>query len=169
MSGNERAGGRILGSLGSAGGKGVVRMEDRFDTDIDDLWSALTDPERLASWVGKITGDLRPGGEFHGSLTSGWEGVSRVEECQAPWRLLLTMDLDAPGEIEVMLTADGDQTNVVIEQREVSLDYLAAFGAGMQVHAEDLGAHLAGRDRCDIKARWDELIPSYKDLASKIG
>ena len=46
MSGNERAGGRILGSLGSADGKGVVRMEDRFDTDIGDVWSALTDPSR---------------------------------------------------------------------------------------------------------------------------
>src|SRR6185437_3499405 len=31
--------GRILGGLRSADGKGVVRMEDRFSTDIDDLWS----------------------------------------------------------------------------------------------------------------------------------
>src|SRR5437764_1487587 len=34
---------RILGTLRSADGKGVVRMQDRFDTDIDDLWSALTE------------------------------------------------------------------------------------------------------------------------------
>ena len=61
MSGNERAGGRILGSLGSADGKGVVRMEDRFDTDIDDVWSALTDPSRLARWYGEVEGDLRLG------------------------------------------------------------------------------------------------------------
>jgi hypothetical protein len=31
-----------------------VRMEDRFDTDIDDLWSALTDPGRLARWHGEF-------------------------------------------------------------------------------------------------------------------
>ena len=30
-------GNRILGSLRSADGKGVVRMEDRLDTDIDDV------------------------------------------------------------------------------------------------------------------------------------
>ena len=48
MTGNAHAGDRILGSLRSADGKGVVRMEDRFDTDIDDVWSALTDPRRLA-------------------------------------------------------------------------------------------------------------------------
>ncbi len=32
-------GDRILGSLRASDGKGVVRMEDRFGTDIDDLWS----------------------------------------------------------------------------------------------------------------------------------
>ncbi len=39
MTGNARGGTRILGSLRSADGKGVVRMEDRFDTDIGDVWS----------------------------------------------------------------------------------------------------------------------------------
>jgi len=57
-------GNRILGSLRSADDKGVVRMEDRYDTDIDDLWSALTDPGRLARWHGQVEGDLRPGGKF---------------------------------------------------------------------------------------------------------
>jgi len=41
----------ILGSLRSAGGKGVVRIEDRYGTGIDDLWSALTDPSRLANFA----------------------------------------------------------------------------------------------------------------------
>ena len=51
MTSNAREGGRILGSLGSAEGKGVVRMEDRFDAGIDDVWSALTDPSRLGPLV----------------------------------------------------------------------------------------------------------------------
>ena len=50
MTGNARPGTRILGSLRSADGNGVARIEDRYDTDIDDLWSALTDPRRLALW-----------------------------------------------------------------------------------------------------------------------
>jgi hypothetical protein len=40
MTSNARGSVRILGTLRSAGGKGVVRMEDRFDTGIDDLGSA---------------------------------------------------------------------------------------------------------------------------------
>lgn len=55
--------GRILGSLQSTDGKGVVRMEDRFGTGIADVWSALTDPSHSARWYGKVEGDLRPGGE----------------------------------------------------------------------------------------------------------
>ena len=55
---------RTLGILRAADGQGVVRLEDRFDTDIDDLWSALTDPRRLARWLGEVEGDLREGGEF---------------------------------------------------------------------------------------------------------
>jgi hypothetical protein len=37
MTSNTRGSGRILGSLHSVDGKGIVRMEDRFDTDIDDM------------------------------------------------------------------------------------------------------------------------------------
>jgi len=48
---------RIVGSLRAADGKGVVRIEDRYDTDIEDLWSALTDPARLARWYGVVEGN----------------------------------------------------------------------------------------------------------------
>jgi hypothetical protein len=34
----------VIGSVRTADGSAVVRMEDRFRTDADDLWSALTDP-----------------------------------------------------------------------------------------------------------------------------
>jgi uncharacterized protein YndB with AHSA1/START domain len=78
------AGTRIMGSLRSADGKGIVRMQDRFDTDIDDLWSALTHPGRLARWLGEVEGDLRPGGEFRARFfASGWEGTGRVDACEA--------------------------------------------------------------------------------------
>ena len=168
MTSNARAGTRILGSLRSADGTGIVRMEDRFDTDIDDLWSALTDPRRLARWIAEVEGDLRLGGEFRARFTSGWEGTGRVEACEPPRRLLvLTRDADEPDEevLEATLTSDGDQTILIIEARGLPIEYLAAHGAGWQVHVEDLAAHLGGRERCDIKARWDELMPAYQGLA----
>jgi uncharacterized protein YndB with AHSA1/START domain len=176
MSGNAEnpdAGNRILGSLGSAEGTGVVRMEDRFDTDIDDLWSVLTDPRRLAHWYGQVEGDLRLGGAFRAHvLSSGWEGTGRVDVCEPPRRLLLVTKNDRSSYelvTEVTLTADGGQTNLVFEERGMPLDQLAAYGAGNQVHVEDLAAYLTGGERCDADARWRELLPAYQALAANLG
>ena len=172
MTSNTRAGDRILGSLRSADDKGIVRMEDRFDTTIDDLWSALTDPGRLARWIGEVEGDLRLGGEFSFRFfATGSEGTGRVEACEPPRRLLVTMALDQPDEdvIEATLAADGDQTILVWEERGMPVDQLAGYGAGVQIHVEDLAAYLAGRERFDAAARFDELFPTYKELAVDVG
>jgi uncharacterized protein YndB with AHSA1/START domain len=172
MTGSARAGARVLGTLRSADGKGIVRMEDRYDTDIDDLWSALTDPRRLARWIAEVEGDLRLGGQFRARFTSGWEGTGHVEVCEPPRRLLVvTTETGKPDDqvIEATLTSDGEQTILVIEERGLPLEHLAAYGAGWQVHVEDLAAHLAGRERCDIKARWEELIAAYRDPAVNLG
>lgn len=171
MTKNAPGGIRILGSLRSADGTGVVRLEDRFDTGVEDLWSALTDPDRLARWLGEVEGDLRPGGQFRARyFASGWEGTGRVEVCEPPQRLLiLTKSADEPdGVVEVTLTADDDQTILVIEDRGMPLDQIAAYGAGDQIHVEDLAAYLAGRDRCDARSRWQELHPAYQDVAANV-
>ncbi len=155
---------RIKGTLRAADGKGIVRMEDRYDTSIEDLWSALTDPQRLARWVAEVNGDLRPGGDFRASFTSGWEGPGRLDECEPPRRLLLTLDPGQEDEtvIEAELFAEGDQTRLVVEERGLPLGELAAHGAGWQAHVEDLAAYLEGRERVDWRQRWIEITPSYR-------
>ena len=172
MTSNARPGIPLLGSLRSADGKGVVRMEDRLDTAIADVWSALTDPSRLARWYGEVEGDLRLGGEYRARLlASGWEGTGRIEACAPRQRLLLVtrhVNAQDEGVIEVTLAPDGDLTILVWEERGMPLEYLAAYGAGIQVHVEDLAAYLAGRERCDAEARFGELLPAYQDLAASI-
>jgi hypothetical protein len=64
----------------------------------------------------------------------------------------------------VWLTPDGDQTILVMEERGMPLDYLAGYGAGVQIHVEDLAAYLAGRERCDSDARMEVLFPAYQAL-----
>ena len=180
-SSNAPGGGRILGSLRSADGVGVVRIEDRYDTDIDDLWAALTDPDLLVRWYGKVEGDLRPGGEFRMYLEADdIESTGRVEACEPPRRLLVTnRETDESyrkGQgvppfdafIEATLTADGDQTILVVEVRGMPIDKVAFYGAGWQIHVENLAAYLGGRARSDAGARWSELVPHYQNLAANL-
>jgi uncharacterized protein YndB with AHSA1/START domain len=181
MTENARPSSRILGCLASADGVGVVRIEDRYDTDIDDLWAAITDPARLARWHGQVEGDLRPGGVFRLYIESAEiESTGRVEACEPPRRLLVTTretdesyrkgqgvpPFDAS--IEAALTADGDGTILVIEVRGMPLDRIAFYGVGWQIHAEHLAAHLAGRAAGDVGARWEELVPRYQKLAGEV-
>src|SRR4051794_38461456 len=163
---------RTIGTLRAADGNGIVRLEDRFDTDMQALWSALTDPRRLARWLGEVDGDLRQGGEFRARFfASGWEGTCRVEVCEPPRRLLLLTrsEGEPDGAFEATLTADGDHTILVFEDRGVPLDHVAAYGAGDQIHVEDLAAYLAGHERCDARTRWQELHPAYVRLAAELG
>jgi uncharacterized protein YndB with AHSA1/START domain len=152
-------------------GRGAVHIRERYDTDIDDLWSALTDPRRLTRWIGEVDGDLRPGGQFRARLfASGWEGTGRVAACEPPRRWLVrTQGPDDPAEhaVEATLTADGDHTLLVLEERGIPLDQLAAYAAGHQVHVEDLADYVAGRGRGDRQARWFELFPRYQALLSE--
>ena len=181
MTSNAGGGGRVLGTLRAADGKGIVRMEDRFHTAIGDVWSALTDPVRIACWYGRVDGDLRPGGQFRLHVDDAdSDHVGRVEQCDRPRRLrVTTRETDESYErgdgvppydevLEVTLTADGDQTDLVIEVRGIPLGAVAYYGAGWQIHAENLAAYLAERERGDTEARWGELVPPYQNLAASI-
>ena len=132
----------------------------------------FTDPRRLVHWIGEVEGHLRLGGEYSFRFfASGSEGSGRVEACEPPSRLLVTMALNQAHEnvIEATLAAAGDQTILVWEQRGVPVDQLAGYGAGSQIHVEDLAAYLARRERCDAAARFGELFPVYQQLAVNVG
>ena len=171
MTGNQPQEDRIQGSLGSADGHGVVRLEVRLDTDIEAVWAALTVPASLGRWLGAIVGDPHLGGEFRARFyASGWEGTGQVVACEPPRRLrVLTKDEEDPDDhfIEVALTEEGPQTILVWEERGMPVDQVAAYGATVQIHVEDLVSHLAGGERCDAVVRWKELIPTYQGLANR--
>jgi uncharacterized protein YndB with AHSA1/START domain len=161
----------VLGSLHSIEGEGVVRMEDRLDTGIDDLWGALTDPDRLAHWYGEVEGELSQGGEFRLRIALAGERTGHVEACEPPQRLQLTMrDPDPqPGQPEqtvneAQLSAEGAQTRLVWEVRGMPVNLLPAYGAGIQIHVEHLADYISGRELRNAETRWNELFPAYEAL-----
>jgi uncharacterized protein YndB with AHSA1/START domain len=145
--------------------RGALRVEDVYDTDIHDLWAACTEPERLARWIAEVSGDLQIGGTIHATFTSTWTGPGRIEACDSPHHLLLTMQPDTEDEaqIEAWLTAEGAKTRLVVEERGLPLADLHYHGAGWQAHLEDLGRALNG-EQSEWKTRWNELTPAYEAM-----
>jgi uncharacterized protein YndB with AHSA1/START domain len=128
-----------------------------------------------------VEGDLRLGGQFRLHVEDAdADATGRVEACEPPRQLQVTTreteesyrrgkgvpPYDAA--LDASLTADGDQTILVIEVQGMPLDAIAFYGVGWQIHAENLAAYLAGRTRGDTEARWDDLVPAYQQLAASI-
>ena len=172
----------LIGTMRALDGtKGAVRVEDLYDTDIDDLWAACTTPERLARWIARVSGDLRVGGTVEVVFTSTWSGRARIDACDAPHHLLLTSEpgTDDESQTEVWLLAEGGRTRLVVEERGLPVDGLHFYGAGWQAHLEDLGRSLAGGGPVHLdgwssaeaaprwKARWEELTTAYEVLPAR--
>ena len=153
--------------LHSVEGEGVVRMKCTYENDCADVWSALTDPQRLAKWYGSVHGDLHVGSEFTAFVTaSEWDGRGRVDVCVPLQKLEVTMweVEDAEHTVAGELIEDGDLTTLVLEVRGLQLELVWAYGAGWQVHLEDLGTHLSGQENLNLSTRWDELEPLYREM-----
>ena len=99
MTSNTRAGDRILGSLRSAEGTGIARIEAALRHSMSTTCGRRS-PIHAVSPAGsaRCEGELRLGGEFRAHFfASGWQGTGRVEACEPPQRLLvLTKDADEP-------------------------------------------------------------------------
>lgn len=154
---------RILAAVRPYGATALVHVEDVYPTTVEDLWSAITEPERLARWIAEVSGDLVVGGAFRIRFTSSWEGTGRVDACEPHHRLVVTTTEDdgASTELEALITQEDDGARLVVEDRGLPVDAAPFHAAGWQVHLEDLGAALAGRPISDWHARWQELMPSY--------
>lgn len=162
---------RILGSLREEDGRGVVHLEDVYATDIDDLWSAITTPERLGRWLAVISGVPEPGEWFDATFTSNWNGRLRIEVCEAPTHLRVTGsegDVDTETTMEAWLTPEGDGTRLVVEERGLVLEDVGYHGSGWQTHLEDLASEVGHVAASPWEPRWKELTPTYLEMAKRL-
>ena len=101
----------------------VVVIRRSYAADVEDVWDAVTDPERLRRWFLPVSGDLRVGGAFQLEGNVGGE----IRRCEAPRHLSVTWGMEV-SVVDVRLSADGDRTVLEIEHT-VPLE-IAGSGAG---------------------------------------
>ena len=115
----------------------VVVAGRRYDTDIDDLWDALTNAERIPRWFLPISGELRLGGRYQFRGNAGGE----ITRCEPPRLLSVTWEYGAEVSwLNVTLAADGPGTRLELEHiAHVPDDRWDQFGPGAVGVGWDLG------------------------------
>lgn len=136
------------------GKRKVQVLRRHYDAEIEDVWSACTEADRLARWFMPVSGDLRLGGHYQ------LEGNAHGEilRCEPP-SLFKVSWLFGPNpgfsEVEVSLTAkDGGTLLELRHTAEVPEEMWAQFGPGATGVGWDLSLlglalHLTGAPKPD--------------------
>jgi len=91
----------------------MIRKEIFLPAPREDVWEALTEPDRLEDWfANEVDLDLRPGGGASFRWSNGEERHATVIEVEPERRL--AFEWDDEGEVEFTLGDDADGTRLVV-------------------------------------------------------
>lgn len=153
----------------------ILRFERRYDADPADVWSALTDPDRLARWLFPATLEGRPGGSLTFHLGEYGDGTGTVVAWDEPhlleyrWVETPATAADHGGDpetwwIRFRLHGDGDGTRLTLEH--LAPDPRGPqFAAGWHWYLDRMGRVLAGDPPADVVTddEFDRLLAHYSD------
>lgn len=126
----------------------VVVATRTYETGPDDLWDALTNPERLPRWFLPVEGDLKLGGRYQVVGNAG----GTITRCEAPRALDLTWEFGGGiSWVTLRLAPDGAATRLTLEHivRASDVDEHwnrfgpGAVGVGWDLSLMGLGHHVA--------------------------
>lgn len=67
----------------------AVILSRVYDTDVDDLWDALTSADRIPRWFLPVSGDLKLGGRYQFQGNAG----GQITDCEPPRRVAATWEM----------------------------------------------------------------------------
>jgi uncharacterized protein YndB with AHSA1/START domain len=148
-----------------------IVMERRFAAGAEDVWAALTDPDRMRRWIGTWTGDPADGHVSFLMLAEGDDVAAEtmwIEERDAPHRLRLRSQV--PGEDEVwrievdLLKRDG-ATTLRFAQDVPRAGLAESVGPGWEYYLDRLVAAETGgnAEAVDWDTYYPALSPAYAD------
>ncbi|HMO12034.1 MAG TPA: SRPBCC family protein [Actinotalea sp.] len=129
---------QVWGEVRAAGAGYDLSFERAYATSVDDVWSAVTEPDRLARWMAPYGGELRLGGTWQALNDDGtvfsW---GTVTECEPPHRYVTTWEYEGerPSEVVVTVTEHPEGARLVLAHTGL-VDI--GYGAGWQAYLEQL-------------------------------
>lgn len=107
----------------------VSTISQTYDTEVEDLWDACTNPERLPRWFLPVTGDLKVGGRYQLEGNAG----GTVERCDPPKSFFATWEFGGMVswlEVRVAPESDGRARLELEHTAHVDDDLWAQYGPG---------------------------------------
>ena len=110
-----------------------------YSVEINELWDAVTNPERLALWFAPISGELKPGGRFQLEGNAGGD----IVHCEPPKALDVTWECGSMSWVTVRLEPATDGTRLTLEhlipKDDASEAHWKKYGPGATGVGWDLG------------------------------
>ena len=115
----------------------VVVARRRYAGAVDEVWDALTNPERIPRWFLPITGELRLGGRYQFTGNAG----GTITRCDPPRAVAVTWEHGGSVSwLTVTLTPAGDATDLELEHvAHVDDAFWDQFGPGAVGVGWDMG------------------------------
>jgi len=167
-----------LGQISSDGDVSAVRLERDLDSIPEEVWRALTEPERTREWFARTKIDPKDGGEVEIDFSDEPEGgiVRGVIRIYDPPHTL-EYDWSEEGSnrsiVRFELEPSDSGTKLILTHRLLTEEEVPSFAAGWHSHLESLVLLMQGtkpsRDHfAAMQARYEELRPIYTDLAKSV-
>jgi len=145
----------------------AVRFERRFATDIDDLWAACTEPQRLVRWFADVSGDLTVNGQAFIDFRDGDHTEITIRRCEPPHALEVDWsfgeEVRSQLAVELMTSDDGAGTLLVLDHRAVPTSSATGYAAGWHAYLDLLDACVADRETGTWQRLFAERIGDYRN------
>src|SRR4051812_7405435 len=105
----------------------AVTLTRLYETSVDDLWDAVTSPQRIPRWFLPVEGDLRLGGKYQLKGNAG----GTITACDPPRQFAATWEFGGGVSwIEVRVAADLGKARLTLEHTAIIEDHWNQFGPG---------------------------------------
>jgi uncharacterized protein YndB with AHSA1/START domain len=129
------------GTVEQRDGHHVLVQTRQFRAPIEDVWAAVTEPERLARWIGTWTGDPAEGSVRFAMTFEGQEegDTMTIRVCEPPRRLHLTSQVgEEQWLLELDLTESDGVTTLRFTQPGIAPDQVGEIGPGWDYYLDRL-------------------------------
>ncbi len=158
------------GTIRQRNGSQHLVLERVFRAPIEAVWAAITEPSRLARWIGTWSGDPTTGlVDFEMTAEGAPPAPCTITACEPP--RLLALELAAPEgppwTVRLTLTESGDETTLEFDQALAANTPVGDVGPGWDYYLDRLVAAESGSDVTAVA--WDDyatMADPYRALSS---